>query len=459
MHKTILIVDDEDDIRMLIAGILEDEGYNVIGARNSTEAYTLITAENPDLIIQDIWLQGSTDDGMEILQNVIAEHDNLPVIMISGHGTIETAVSAIKIGAYDFIEKPFKSDRLLLMIDRALENANLKKQNSDLKKRTLDHIEQLAEQIPTNIRNNLQKAAQSNSRIFITGEVGTGKTISAKFIHEQSSRAHMPFMSLNCANPNIDKLESELFGKINAQEGEPSQKGLVALVNGGTLLLDEALSLPLELQGKVLQLLQESAYYPEGSNQKIPVDIRVIATTSVNAEELMSNGSFREDLYYRLNVVPLTMPTLRERRQDIPALINNFMPLNFSDKAMMKMQSYKWPGNIKQLHNVLEWLSIMHTNTNSQIEPNDLPPELGGQKQIQAVNDDERDQNQLSEDIMDMQLREARECFERFYLLAQVNKFGGNISRTAEYIGMERSALHRKLKSLDVFSDDKQNIA
>lgn len=459
MHKTVLIVDDEDDIRMLISGILEDEGYHVLGARNSTEAYSIIGTQNPDLIIQDIWLQGSEDDGIDILKTVMTDHKNLPVIMISGHGTIETAVSAIKIGAYDFIEKPFKSDRLLLMIDRALENANLKKQNSDLKKRTLDHIEQLAGQIPSTIRQSLQKAAQTNSRVFITGEVGTGKTISAKFVHEQSNRAHMPFMALNCANPNIEKLEIELFGKVSTHHDEPSQKGLVALVNGGTLLLDEVLSLPLEIQGKVLQLLQESAYYPAGSNQKIPVDIRVIATSSISAEDLIENGAFREDLYYRLNVVPVTMPPLRERRQDIPKLIQNFMPLNFSDKALMKMQSYKWPGNIKQLHNVLEWLSIMHTNIENQITPNDLPPELGGQKSTQAPQNDDPNADQLSEDIMDMQLREARECFERFYLLAQVNKFGGNISRTAEYIGMERSALHRKLKSLEVFSDDKQNVA
>ncbi len=453
----ILIIDDEQDIRMLIAGILEDEGYAVFEAANSTQAYETFHQVKPDLVILDIWLQGSDEDGMEILGGLLQEQKDLPVLMISGHGTIETAVSAIKIGAYDFIEKPFKSDRLLLMIDRALENANLKKQNEDLKQRTTEHISSLAKQIPQQIKQVLDKAAKSNSRIFITGEVGTGKGICAKFLHQRSDRANQPFMTLNCANPDTDHLEIELFGKTGIPGKEPSQKGILSLANGGTLLLDEVTALPIALQGKLLSALQNGYFHPVGGNERIPFDVRVISTTSAPSTSVISNPKFREDLYYRLNVVPIAIPPLRERKNDIPALIESACKLKFSSKAISRMQTYSWPGNIKQLHNVLEWVNIMLPADKDDVTPEDLPPELGGNNTSQNIPDIASPD--FAQEVMDMQLREARECFERFYLLNQVNKFDGNISKTAEFIGMERSALHRKLKLLDVFSDDKQNVA
>ena len=458
MNEKILIIDDEQDICMLIQGLLEDEGYETLTAANSDQAYALIESESPDLIIQDIWLQGSEDDGMQILKNTKKEQPHLPFIMISGHGTIETAVSSIKIGAYDFIEKPFKSDRLLLMIHRALENADLIKQNVELKQLTTGQNQDLFKQIPENILQTLDKVANTNSRILITGEAGSGKNISAHYIHDKSARAELPFMTLNCTAHDIDKLEIELFGSTSAS-GYGAKAGLLELVNGGTLLLDEVMELPVETQGKILMLLQESAYHKIGSNSKTPVDIRVIATTSADVEQKLSSGDFREDLYYRLNVVPIDMPPLRQRKQDIPDLIKHYSSLTFSENAVAKLQSYRWPGNMKQLNNILEWLAIMSgDNQEKVIDIEDLPPEFSGH----AVNENNQDSADIAvfiDSVMQMKLREAREYFERHYLLSQINKFDGNVSKTAEFIGMERSALHRKLKSLEVFSDDKQNVA
>ena len=451
MHKKILIVDDEEDICLLIQGLLEDEGYETLTASKSAQAYDIIDNENPDLIIQDIWLQEKEGDGIDILKTVKKTRDDLPFIMISGHGTIETAVSAIKLGAYDFIEKPFQSDRLLLMIHRALENAALKQQNTALKQLTAKNTQVASKQIPDNIRDNLDKISATNSRVLITGEPGTGKNIAAGYVHEKSTRADMPFMVLNCASANAERLETELFGT-------QTKPGILELVNGGTLLLDEVMSLPIETQGKVLILLQESAYHKIGSNHKIPVDIRVIATTSADVQENLEKKTFREDLYYRLNVVPIHMPALRERRQDIPALIVDYTTHTFSDLALAKIQSYTWPGNIKQLHNVLEWISIMTEGTDQPVDIPDLPPELSGLGN-KNTEDGEADNALFIDTLLQMRLREAREHFERHYLLSQVNKFDGNISKTAEFIGMERSALHRKLKSLEVFSDDKQDAA
>ena len=451
MHEKILIIDDEQDICTLIQGLLEDEGYESIIASNSEQAYALIDSENPDLIVQDIWLQGSADDGIEILKKVKKEHSDLPFIMISGHGTIDTAVSAIKLGAYDFIEKPFQSDRLLLMIHRALENAGLRKQNAELKKIKVDKSNDFLWQIPENIRQTLDKAAGSNSRILITGEAGTGKNIAAQYVHEQSDRGDMPFMVLNCESMNSDKLEMELFGSGDSI-------GLLELVDGGTLLLDEVMSLPIETQGKILVLLQDSAYHKVGSNHKTPVNIRVISSTSADVGNKLASGEFREDLYYRLNVVPIHMLDLAQRRSDIPDLIAHYSEHIFSEQAISKLQIYDWPGNIKQLLNVLEWVDIMNDGTNCQIDIDKLPPEFINN--ISSVGEHAEDSGaSFFDSMLQMGLRDARECFERHYLLSQVNKFDGNISKTAEFIGMERSALHRKLKSLDVFSDDKQQVA
>ena len=458
MHEKILIIDDEQDICMLIQGLLEDEGYTTLSAHNSDDAYAIIDNDAPDLIIQDIWLQGSQDDGIKILKTIKESYPILPFIMISGHGTVETAVSAIKLGAYDFIEKPFQSDRLLLMIHRALENATLKQQNKDLKQRTVQRGQNFTAEIPEQIRQTLDKVAPTNSRILITGEAGSGKNISAQYIHEKSARAAMPFMVLNCASMDFEKLEVELFGTVQNNQDKGVKSGLLELVDGGTLLLDEVMSLPIETQGKVLSFLQDAAYHKVGSNHKIPADIRVIATTSADVDEKLASNAFREDLYYRLNVVPIHMPPLRQRKQDIVELIAHYSSYTFSELAVAKLRAYQWPGNIKQLHNVLEWISIMNENLDKPIDIEDLPPEFGGS----AANNGSQDEDDVSlfvDTMMQMGLREARECFERHYLLSQVNKFDGNISKTAEFVGMERSALHRKLKSLDVFSNDKQSVA
>ncbi len=459
MKEKILIIDDEQDICTLIRGLLEDEGYQTLSATNSAQAYAAIENNSPSLVIQDIWLQGSEHDGIQILKNVKKIHPNLPFIMISGHGTIETAVSAIKMGAYDFIEKPFNSDRLLLMIHRALENAELKKQNRKLKQQATQNKQDVTEQIPEDIRQTLDKTAKSNSRLLITGEPGSGKNISAQYIHEKSERSAMPFMTLNCASHEPEKLDIELFGTSGHGSNEGAKAGLLELVNGGTLLLDEVMELPLATQGKVLMLLQENAYCKVGSSDKIPVDIRVVATTSADVEKKIENGDFRQDLYYRLNVVSLHMPPLRKRKQDIPDLIQHMSNIKFSKLAITRFQSYNWPGNIKQLHNILEWISIMNEGTTKIVDIEQLPPELGGSTARTNQDANEEHTSNFIEHMLDMRLREARECFERHYLLSQVNKFEGNISKTAEFIGMERSALHRKLKSLEVFSDDKQNVA
>ncbi len=450
MHETILIVDDEEDIRLMIQGLLEDEGYKVITAGNSDQAYEMLEQHMPYLVVQDIWLQGSKDDGIDILKNTQKKTPDIPFLMISGHGTIETAVSAIKLGAYDFIEKPFKSDRLLLMIHRALENAALKKQNKELKLQAKSGVDQHINQIPEHMRQILAKAAPTNSRLWITGEAGTGKATAAQYVHLHSLRADKPFMIFDCTGGDAERLSEILFGT-------PYRPGLLELVDGGTLLLDNVLSLPLEMQGKVLMVLQESAYYNAGLKQKCPIDIRVISTGTQKAEDVIEVGRFRQDLFYRLNVVPISVEPLRKRKQDIPALIRAVSTLQFTEKALSKMQSYAWPGNIKQLHNVLEWIAIMQKDSQGPIEVEHLPPEINGNVVKSGKNDNKT--SSLLDDVMSMSLRDARECFERYYLLSQVNKFDGNISKTSEFVGMERSALHRKLKSLEVFSDDKQNVA
>ena len=461
MRKTILIVDDEEDIRLMVQGLLEDEGYRVFSVGNSDHAYDFISQTPPDLIVQDIWLQGSKDDGIDILKKVKDDGSDIPFIMISGHGTIETAVSTIKYGAYDFIEKPFNSDRLLLMVHRAFENLTLKRQNAQLKAHSCSSIDEQIVQISESVRHVIDKVSQSNSRVFLAGEVGTGKNLAAQYIHEKSLRGDKPFMTLNCTGKTVEALEVELFGK-------GSNVGLLELTDGGTLVFDEVLSLPIGVQGKVLSLLQEDAYCRVGERDKIPVDVRVIASTSLDPDVFVQNGSFREDLYYRLNVVPIDMVPLRSRKQDIPEVIKQYSgQMKFTKQALQKLQAYPWPGNIKQLHNVLEWISIIHSDEGIiihsdegiEIDVESLPPDVSGMGASSDSNQSNDGVFSLLEEALQLGLRDAREHFERYYLLSQVNRFDGNISKTAEFIGMERSALHRKLKSLDVFSDDKQNVA
>ncbi len=463
MTTDILIVDDEDDIRGLIQGLLEDEGYNTRSAANSTQAYAAIEERVPSLIVQDIWLQGSKDDGLQILKTVKEQYPALPFVMISGHGTIETAVSSIKDGAYDFIEKPFKSDRLLLMIKRALETASLMRENAVLKKQTRKDVSLIGSSSQVeHLKGMISRVAVTNSRVLITGEQGTGKDIIARLIHTSSERADKPFMVLNCATLRPENLEIELFGRsASHKDGELS--GILEQSNGGTLLLDEIGDMPLETQAKIVRVLQEQRFQKIGAQDFIEVDIRVLASTHKDLEKLCEEELFRQDLYYRLNVVPLHMPPLRERKSDVESFCNEFIkelyaqrsetPVSFSAKALQYLKTYSWPGNIRQLRNVIEWVLIMHGGKDlSVFEPAHLPPEISG---ISSQGGEQKGALSVADDLFDLSLRDAREKFEKDYLTAQVERFDGNISKTAQFIGMERSALHRKLKSLEVSASEK----
>lgn len=464
MTASILIVDDEADIRNLMKGILEDEGFRVRTASSSKEAYASVAEMMPHLVVLDIWLQGSDHDGLKILSTLKAQHPHLPIVMISGHGSIETAVTAIKDGAYDFIEKPFKADRLILMIQRALENANLKRENEALKQKvnvTEDMIG--VSSVSQNLRQVLFRVAPTNSRVLLAGEPGSGKDVAARFIHNNSPRAKSPFMVLSCATMQPDRLEIELFGSEN-----PSHTGLLESADGGTLLLDEVADMPLETQGKIVRVLQNQSFTKVGGNKPITVDVRIIASTNRDLEKEIEKGNFRQDLYYRLNVVPIRIPSLRERPQDIPELAAYFMDSlsrtgalgfpAFTGAAIMSLQAYAWPGNIRQLRNVMEWVLIMNAGHHEgTFDVEHLPPEISGRYLLDTDGEEGAltEKPFLNKDLMTLPLREARENFERDYLQAQVNRFDGNVSKTAQFIGMERSALHRKLKSLDIATSDK----
>ncbi len=455
MSANILIVDDEADIRNLIQGILEDEGYAIRQAANAKQAYEEIEQQSPDLIVLDIWLRESEHDGLEILAKVKEEDPALPIIMISGHGTIETAVSAIKKGAYDFIEKPFKADRLLLMIRRALETAELRRENEKLKQKSGESYKLITESAQMQaFKQTLEKAAPTNSRILLTGEPGTGKDLVSRLLHKYSNRADKPFLALNCATLHPERLERELFGS------EGGTMGLLEQADTGTLLLDEVADMPLETQGKIVRVLQEQKFQKLGGDKFVEVDVRIIASTNRDLEQAVEEGLFRQDLYYRLNVVPVQVPPLREHLEDISALIEYFseaisgqtgIPVKtFSEKAIGAMKAYGWPGNVRQLRNVVEWVMIMNSNSAEDvIETDHLPPEIN-------PTNSPAGNSELNINFMDLPLREAREMFERDYLLSQVKRFGGNISKTAEFIGMERSAFHRKLKSLQILTTEKE---
>jgi two-component system nitrogen regulation response regulator NtrX len=451
----ILIVDDEADIRMLIAGILEDEGMGTREAADADQALTAVAQRRPSLVILDIWLQGSRLDGLQILAELKRDHPDVPVVMISGHGNIETAVSAIKSGAYDFIEKPFKADRLLLLVERAIEAARLKRENRELRLRTGVELDLIGRSLPINqMRHSIEKVAPTGSRVLISGPPGSGKEVAARMLHTRSRRADGPFVALNCATMRPDRLEVELFGTEHASEGGGRKVGTFEQAHGGTLYLDEVADMPLETQGKIVRVLQEQTFERVGGTSRVEVDVRVIASTNRDLTAEIELGRFRQDLFYRLSVVPLKMPALRERREDIPLLARHFMqrtsesaglPIRiFGEDAMAALQAYDWPGNVRQLRNTVEWLLIMAAGDASEpIRADMLPPEIG------AITPTVLKWEKGGE-IMGLPLREAREVFEREYLLAQVTRFGGNISRTASFVGMERSALHRKLKSLGV---------
>ncbi|MFP4314239.1 MAG: sigma-54-dependent transcriptional regulator [Alphaproteobacteria bacterium] len=475
MVANILIVDDEEDIRNLIQGILEDEGYQTRTASNSSKAYQMMSERPADLVILDIWLQGSEHDGIQILNTLKEKYLHIPVLMISGHGTIETAVSSIKQGAYDFIEKPFKSDRLLLMIKRALEAANLRVENDTLRKKLDAEINLIGScSVTQNFIEILKRAAPTNGRILLTGEPGSGKEVAARFIHAHSSRQIKPFVPLSCANLQPDRLEVELFGAEEGKTGELLHTGVLEKASGGTLFLDEVADMPLQTQGKIVRVLQNQIFQRVGGDQDIEVDLRVIAATNKNLKEEIEKGNFREDLYYRLNVVPVQIPPLRQRAEDIEEIVQYFansfsqsFGLNapaFTKEAMNVLKTYQWPGNIRQLKNTIEWVLIMYGDNNKvPYNLQCLPPEIGGTTKagVQASIEESspKADNVLSDDFADMPLRDAREYFEKEYLTAQIHKFRGNISQTAKFVGMERSALHRKLKSLGiVYTEDEQEF-
>ncbi len=455
MSFDILIVDDEKDIRDLVEGVLVDEGYHTRQAASSDEAFECVAEKVPDLVILDIWLQESKLDGMEILEKLNGDFPELPIIMISGHGNIETAVSAIKIGAYDFIEKPFKSDRLLLMVKRGIEHSRLKKENIKLKTKLsfVGHDEIIGKStIITNLKNNLEKIAPTNSRVLVTGEAGTGKNIVAKHIHNISDRKDMAFVTLGCACVDPLKLEAEIFGK---EENGEIYKGAFENADGGTLLLDEVSDLPLSIQARLVKILQEQSFQRINGVDDINVNVRVISTSTKNLVEMMEKKEFRQDLYFRLNVVPIDIAPLREHVEDIEELCSFFIKLYakkhgvkeiiLDNNAISMLQSHSWPGNVRQLRNVVDWLMIMnaHGKDSRIITADDLPPEIGGRGTSKISG------NSMVE-FMGLELREAREKFEKIYIEGQLNKFGGNVSKTAKFIGMERSALHRKIKSLGI---------
>jgi len=452
MAHDILVVDDETDIREMIAGILDDEGFGTRTASDSDTAIAAIKERRPSLVVLDIWLQGSRLDGLALL-DVIKETDpDLPVVIISGHGNIETAVSAIKRGAYDYIEKPFKTDRLIHITERALEASSMKREIRELKQRSGDTSAIIGESSAANqLRQTIQKIAATNSRILITGPSGSGKELAARMIHDSSQRAKSPFVVLNAATITPDRMEEEMFG-IEDEAGSLRKIGALEEAHGGTLYLDEIADMPAETQGKILRVLMEQSFTRVGGSTKVQVDIRILSSTAKNLEEHIAAGLFRQDLYHRLSVVPLRVPGLAERREDVPILVKHFMeqistasgiPLRpIGDDAMAVLQTHDWPGNVRQLRNNVERLLILSRGEpDSVITADLLPAEVGSMLPSLPTAGG-------GEHLMSVPLREAREIFERDYLQAQIKRFDGNISRTAEFVGMERSALHRKLKTL-----------
>ena len=446
----ILIVDDERDIRELVSEILRDEGYSTRLAANSDEAMAAVEADPPALMVLDLWLKDSQMDGIGILMAVKREHPEIPVVIISGHGNIEIAVAAIKKGAYDFIEKPFNIDQLLVVIGRAMETARLRRENTKLRQRDGGPVEMIgASAAMKGLKNQLSKVTRSNGRVMLTGPSGCGKEVAARFIHAQSNRANAPFVTVACAAIEPDKMEAVLFGQESASHG--AIPGLLEQANGGVLYLDEVADMPPGTQSKILRVLVDQTFMRVGGSEKVRVDLRVISSTTRDLRAAIGEGAFRQELYDRLNVVPIPVPSLAERREDIPALAQHFIELfhrsqglarrALSDEAEAQLQAMSWPGNIRQLRNVIERALILGDGS-GPIEARELQGENGEEPEEGRVV--------LSGGLATLPLREARELFEREYLLTQINRFGGNISRTASFVGMERSALHRKLKSLGV---------
>jgi two-component system nitrogen regulation response regulator NtrX len=452
MSLEVLVVDDEADIRELVSGVLEDEGYAVRTAADSDTTLDAVEDRRPSMVLLDVWLQGSRLDGLQLLQEIKKRDSTIPVLMISGHGNLDTAVAAVREGAIDFIEKPFEAERLIYLVDRATETDRLRRENETLRRKVGEEDQLHGSSVAINtVRATLKRVAPTGSRVLISGPPGVGKEIAARMIHQWSPRARAPFIVLSAAMMSPERVEEELFGSESDGTMRP---GLLEHAHGGTLFLDEIADMPLTTQAKILRVLTDQSYHRIGGQRPVRVDVRVLSATSRNLQEEINAGRFREDLFYRLNVVPVRLPPLRERREDIPELVSHFLarfaaerrmpPPRISEEAMAALQAHDWPGNVRQLRNIIERTLILAPGDRvACIEVDLLPPEIldshnamGGAATAMA--------------IMGSPLREARESFEREYLRIQIRRFSGNISRTASFIGMERSALHRKLKALGI---------
>ncbi|MEM9471585.1 MAG: sigma-54 dependent transcriptional regulator [Pseudomonadota bacterium] len=461
MAVDLLIIDDEEDIRELIGGILEDEGYEARLAGNSDAALAAIAERRPAMVILDIWLQGSRLDGLDLLIEIKKVHTDLPVVIISGHGNIETAVSAIKRGAYEYIEKPFKADRLIHVVGRALENSRLKRENEQLRNQSGESSDIIgSSNVVRDLTLELKRAAPSNGRIMLLGPMGSGKELAARSIHSWSTRAEAPFVVLPAATMLPERMEEELFG-VEDENGNPTRVGRLEAAHGGTLYLDEVADMPMETQGKVLRVLVDQTFNRVGGAKQVKVDVRIVSSSSKDLNALVQAEAFREDLLHRLAVVPIHLPSLHEHREDIPELVQHFCSLystqsgkplrTFADDALAVIQTMDWNGNVRQLKNSVERLLIMSGGEADQpisadLLPSDLTGAAGGNGSANGI-----------ENLMSLPLKEARDTFETEYIRAQLSRFGGNISKTATFVGMERSALHRKMRALDITVTERED--
>ncbi len=452
MALDVLVVDDEADIRDLVRGVLEDEGYSVRTAADSNGTLEAVEERRPSMVLLDVWLQGSRLDGLQLLQEIKRRDSTIPVLMISGHGNLDTAVAAVRAGAIDFIEKPFEAERLIYLVNRATETERLRRENETLRQQVGQEDQLQGSSVAINtVRATLKRVAPTGSRVLISGPAGVGKEIAARMIHQWSPRAKARFIVLSAAMMSPDRVEEELFGS----EGDGLVRpGLLEHAHGGTLFLDEIADMPMPTQAKILRVLTDQSYHRVGGQRPVRVDVRVLSANSRHLQDEIGAGRFREDLYYRLNVVPVRVPALRERREDIPELVSHFLARfaaerrvaspRISEEAMAALQAHDWPGNIRQLRNVIERTMILTPGDRLQcIEVDMLPGEI-------LDNRGASSRSGATLTIMGSPLREARESFEREYLRIQIRRFSGNISRTASFIGMERSALHRKLKALGI---------
>ena len=455
MSLDILVVDDERDIRELVAGVLEDEGYETRGAADSDAALEAIAERRPSLVLLDVWLQGSRLDGLELLDEIKRRDPSIPVLVISGHGNLDTAVAAIRRGASDFIEKPFEAERLLLLVERATETERLRREVASLRASVGRETDLTGTSGSINgVRATLKRVAATGSRVMITGGPGTGKEVAARLLHEWSNRVSGPFVIVSAARMTPERVEEELFG---VEDGDLVHPGLLEQAHGGTLFLDEIADMPMATQGRILRVLTEQKFTRIGGQRQVKVDVRVVSATARDLMAEIAEGRFREDLFYRLNVVPVAIPPLTERREDIPPLVEHFVAHYATERrvptpevaadAMVALQSYEWPGNVRQLRNVVEATVILAPGDRiGRIDIDLLPADVLGRRNGEG-------DGAGATAMMGAPLKEARETFEREYLRIQIRRFSGNISRTAHFIGMERSALHRKLKLLGIHEE------